>query len=174
MSLAEIEREGRLALDDAMREPDGYIENWALFVLCWDYVHRTDTGRAKSFAHDIVQNARDRNNPRALGLGLFALGWVAIIDERYADALTHGEEGERVAMLPLDRMVSTQVKGIALVGLRQVADGARVLRELREEFAKNDWRYNLSGTDMMLSLVSIMQGRFAKGVSQIRKHIVEF
>ena len=173
MSVEEIEREGRLALDDATHEPDGYIENWALWVLCWDCVHRTDTLRARSFAHEIVRNARDRNNPRALGFGLWSLGWVAIVDERYADALTYGEEGERLAVLPLDRMVSAQVRGVALIGLRQVAEGSRILAELWEEFAKNDWRYNLNGTDLMLSLALVMQGKFAKGVSQIRKHIVE-
>jgi class 3 adenylate cyclase len=171
MSPGEIEREGRFALDDATREPDGYIENWTLWVLCWDYLHRTDTRRARSFAFDIVQNARDRNNARALGFGLWSLGWVAIVDERYADALTHGEEGERVAVLPLDRMVSTQVRGVALIGLRQVAEGSQVLAELWKEFAKNDWRYNLFGTDLMLSLAVVMQGKFAKGVSQIQKHI---
>ena len=172
MSVEEIEREGRLALDEARREPDGYIENWALWVLCWDYLHRCDTPRGRSFAYDIVQNARDRNDPRALGFGLWTLGWLAIVDERYADALAHGEEGERVALLPLDRMVSTQVRGVALIGLRQVDEGSRILTDLWEEFAKNDWRYNLSGTDLMLSLALVMQGKMAKGASQIQKRII--
>jgi hypothetical protein len=131
--------------------------------------------RAGLLIHErsIVQNARERGDPRGLGLGLWSLGWVDIVDEQYADALAHGEEGEKVAILPLDRLVSTQVKGIALVGLRQVVDGSRILTALREQFTKNDWRYNFYGTDLILSLALIMQGKFAKGVSQIRRHIVE-
>ena len=174
MSPEEVEREGQLALEEAKQKPDGYIENWVPFVLCWDFMHRFEINRAKSFAHNIVQNARERSDPRALGLGLFSLGWVNIVDEQFADALAHGEEGEKVAVLPLDRLVSTQVKGIALIGHRQVDDGSRILTELREQFTKNDWRYNCSGTDLILGLASIMQGKLAKGTSQIRSYIAEF
>jgi hypothetical protein len=142
-------------------------------VLLWDFGHRFEINRAKSFAHNIVQNARERSDPRALGLGLWSLGWVDILDENFVDALAHGEEGEKVAVLPLDRLVSTQVKGIALIGLRQVDDGSRILTELREQFTKNDWRYNCSGTNLILGLALIMQGKFAKGTSQIRRHIAE-
>jgi hypothetical protein len=173
MSPEEVEREGQLALEEAKQEPDGYIENWIPWVLLWDFGHRFEINRAKSFAHNIVQNARERSDPRAHGLGLWSLGWVNILDEQFADALANGEEGEKVAVLPLDRLVSTQVKGIALIGLRQVDDGSRILTELREQFTKNDWRYNCSGTNLILGLALIMQGKFAKGTSQIRNHIAE-
>jgi hypothetical protein len=76
MSPEELEREGQLALEEAKQEPDGYIENWIPFVLSWDFLHRFEINRAKSFAHNIVQNARERSDPRALGLGLWLLGWV--------------------------------------------------------------------------------------------------
>jgi class 3 adenylate cyclase len=173
MSPEEVEREGQLALEEAKQEPDGYIENWIPWVLLWDFGHRFEINRAKSFAHNIVQNARERSDPRAHGLGLWSLGWVNILDEQFADALANGEEGEKVAVLPLDRLVSTQVEGIALIGLRQVDDGSRILTELREQFTKNDWRYNCSGTNLILGLALIMQGKFAKGTSQIRNHIAE-
>jgi hypothetical protein len=151
MSPEELDREGQLALEEAKEKPDGYIENWIPWVLCWDFLHRTETYRAQSFAHNIVQNARERSDPRALGLGLWSLGSIDIMDEQFADALAHGEEGEKVAVLPLDRLVSTQVRGIGLVGLGQVDDGSRILTELREQFTKNDWRYNSSGTDLILA-----------------------
>jgi hypothetical protein len=73
----------------------------------------------------------------------------------------------------LDRLISIQVKGIGLIGLRQVDDGSRILTELRKQFTKNDWRYNCSGTDLILGLALIMQGKLAKGTSQIRSHIAE-
>jgi class 3 adenylate cyclase len=173
MSPEELEREGQLALEEAKQEPDGYIENWIPWVLCWDWLHRFEINRAKSFAHNIVQNARERSDPRALGLGLWSLGWAEIVDEQFADALAHGEEGEKVAVLPLDRLVNTQIKGIALVGLGQVNDGSRILTELREQFIKNDWRYNVYGTNLILGLASIVQGKLAKGTSQIRSYIAE-
>jgi hypothetical protein len=99
MSLEEVEREGRLALEDANREPDGYIENWVPWLLYSDFLHRTDTGRARSFAHDIVRNARERDDPRALGLGLWSLGWADMMDEQYVEALAHGEEGASIFKL---------------------------------------------------------------------------
>jgi hypothetical protein len=142
-------------------------------VLFWDFLHRTDTGRARSFARDIVRNARERNDPRSLGLGLASLGWADIVDQQYADALAYGEEGERVAILPLDRLWSIQVKGIALIGLRQVSEGVRVLNELEEPFLGNDWRYTLSGTTLMLDLAAVMQGKFASGISQLRQFIID-
>jgi hypothetical protein len=173
MSPEELEQEGQLALEEAKQKPDGYIENWIPWVLCWDWLHRFEIDRAKSFAHNIVQNARERSDPRALGLGLWSLGWVEIVDEQFADALAHGEEGEKVAVLPLDRLVSAQVKGIALVGLGQVDAGSLILTELREQFIKNDWRYNVYGTDLILGLALIVQAKLAKGVSQIRRYIGE-
>jgi hypothetical protein len=173
MSPAELEREGQLAIEEARQKPDGYIENWIPWVLLWDFGHRFEISRAKSFAHNIVQNARERSDPRALGLGLWSLGWIDILDEQFADALAHGEEGEKVAVLPLDRLISTQVKGIGLIGLGRVDDGSKILTELREQFIKNDWRYNFYGTDLILALASIMQGKLAKGTSQIRRHIAE-
>jgi hypothetical protein len=173
MSLEEVEQEGQLALKDANCEPDGYIENWVPWVLFWDFLHRTDTSRARSFAREIVRNARERNDPRALGLGLASLGWAEIVDEQYADALTYGEEGERVAILPLDRLWSIQVKAIALIGLRQTSEGVPVLNEVKKQFLRNDWRYMLTGTQLMLSLATIMQGSFARGISELRRFIVD-
>jgi hypothetical protein len=173
MSPEELEREGQLALEETNQKSDGYIENWIPWVLCWDWLHRFEISRAKSFAHNIVQNARERSDPRALGLGLWSLGWADIVDEQFADALAHGEEGEKVAVLPLDRLVSTQVKGIALIGLGHVDDGFRILTDLREQFTKNDWRYNIYGSNLILGLALIVQGKLAKGVSHIRRYVAE-
>ena len=97
MSLEEVEREGQLALNDANCEPDGYIENWVPWVLFWDFLHRTDTGRARSFARDIVRNAREQNDPHALGLGPASLGWPIL---RMSNTPTRSPMASRANALP--------------------------------------------------------------------------
>jgi hypothetical protein len=54
-----------------------------------------------------------------------------------------------------------------------VSKGVEVLSELKEQLLKNDWRYILYGTTLMLSLATIMQGNFAHGISEIRRFIVD-
>ena len=70
-------------------------------------------------------------------------------------------------------MWSIQVKAIALSGLRQVSEGVPVLNEVKKRLLKNDWRYMLTGTQLMLSLATIMQGDFARGTSELRRFIVD-
>jgi class 3 adenylate cyclase/tetratricopeptide (TPR) repeat protein len=164
-------REGDGALRDAEEKPDGYIETWAPFVVSWDYLHRGLTDQARSFANAVISRGRARNDPRALGIGLWLLGWFDIMDERFEDALEHAEEGISASLSALDRMVNNQVKGIALVSIGRVSEGVPLLSEIRRECVRNDWVYNLVGTDLILSISAVLEGRFAEGVKGIERYI---
>jgi hypothetical protein len=173
LSLEAIEREGQLLLNDASRDPDGYIENWAPFVLAWDHMHRGEILRARGFADATLKNARERNDPRALGLGLWIIGWIDILDERHGEALEHAEEGLRASLLPLDRSANSQVKGIALILLGRLNEGLAVLTDLKEQLHRNGWLWNLAGTDLILSIALVMRGEFGSGIRKIDAYIAE-
>ena len=164
-------READRALRDAEENPDGHIETWAPFVVSWDYMHRGRTDKARLYANAIISRGRARNDPRALGFGLWILGWIDIIDEQFADAQEHAEEGIRASLSALDRIVNTQVKGIAFVNLGRVSEGVALLSEVRSECVRNDWVYNLAGTDLILAIAAVLEGRFAKGVKGIERYI---
>ena len=102
-------------------------------------MHRGLTDQGRSLANAVISNGRARDDPRALGVGLWFLGWIDIIDEQFEDAVEHAEEGIRASLLPLDRIVNSQVKGIALISLGRVSDGVAILSEVRRECARNDW-----------------------------------
>jgi hypothetical protein len=102
-------------------------------------------GQGRSLANAVISRGRAPDDPRALGVGLWFLGWIDIIDEQFEDAVEHSEEGIRASLLPLDRIVNSQVKGIALISLGRMSDGIAILSEARRECARNDWVHNLTG-----------------------------
>jgi len=171
MPIDTLIREAETLLKEAAQEPDGYIEYWARMIISWDYMHRGLTSDARMLAEQIISLGRGRNNPRALGLGLWCLGWFDIIEERYGDALQHADEGIGAALSTWDRVVNTQVKGIALIMLGQLTRGVELLLEIRQECVANDWVYNLTGTDLILTLATVLQGKFGKGVREIERYI---
>ena len=67
-------------------------------------------------------------DPRALGLGLWLIGWVDITEERYDHAVTCGDECVRVALTCLDRSVGMQVKGLAFALTGKLEEGVAILR----------------------------------------------
>jgi hypothetical protein len=96
---------------------------------------------------------------------------VDIAEERYGDAVAHGDECIRAALTPLDRSVGMQVKGLALALTGELEEGVAMLRNVRNSFLANDWRFNVSGTDLALSMATILGGAFARGVRQCAKFV---
>ena len=97
-------------------------------------------------------------------MGLWILGWADVTDENFTDALEHGSECIRVALTPFDREIGTQVKGVALIALGQIAEGAKLLAEHRQRAAANEFMYSRVGTDGPVGLAMVLQGDFSGGV----------
>ena len=131
------------------------------------------TREARQYGDQILTAARNHGDPRATGLGLWTLGWVDIVDERYSDAVAHADECIRTALTPMDRSVGRQVKGVALSLTGKLDEGLAILRPLRDDFLANDWRYNLSGTDLALSIATVLGGAFGRGVRLCEKFVRE-
>jgi tetratricopeptide (TPR) repeat protein len=164
---------GREALQLSGRTDDTYLRTWVLFVIAWDYINRGLTRQARHYADRLLGSARDSADPRASGVGLWLLGWVDITEERYGDAVARGDECIRSALTPLDRSVGMQVKGLALVLTGEPKEGVAMLRNVRNSFLANDWRFNLGGTDLALSVATVLRGTFGRGVRLCEKCVYQ-
>jgi hypothetical protein len=128
---------------------------------------------ARHYAERVLDAGRDYVDPRGLGVGLWLLGGVDIGEERYHDAAARADECIRAALTPLDRSVGIQIKGFALTLSGRVEEGAAMLREVRNGFLANDWRFNLGGTDLGLSVAMVLAGAFSQGIRLCEKCIRE-
>jgi class 3 adenylate cyclase len=173
LPLQAFEKLGHEALELSERTDDSYLRTWVMFTIAWDYINRGLTREARQYGEQILGAARDRADPRALGLGLWLIGWVDITEERYDHAVTRGDECVHVALTRLDRSVGMQVKGLAFALTGKLEEGVAILRDLREEFLEKDWRFNLSATDLALSVATVLGGAFGRGVRLCEKFVDE-
>jgi hypothetical protein len=173
LPLDSLESFVRDALRLSDRAGDTYLRTWVLFTIAWDYLNRGLTREARDYAERVLDAARDYVDPRGFGVGLWLLGWVDIGEERYQDAAARADECIRAALTPLDRSVGIQIKGLALALSGKVEEGAAMLREVRSGFLANDWRFNLAGTDLALSVATVLAGAFSQGIRLCEKCIRE-
>jgi hypothetical protein len=110
-------------------------------------------------------------DPRAAATGLWLLGWLDIIDERYDDALVHGNECIELALTPLDCKAGFQIKGVAEIMRGNVDEGAALLRDHRQRASANDFNYYQLGSDPVLGVAAVLEGDFAGGVRFIEAAI---
>ncbi|MBR0939470.1 AAA family ATPase [Bradyrhizobium jicamae] len=163
----------RNALQLSDRTGDSYLRTWVLFTIAWDYINRGLTREARSYAERVLDAGRAYGDPRGFAVGLWLLGWVDIVEERYQEATSRADECIRAALTPLDRSVGIQIKGLALALSGKVEEGAALLREARSGFLANDWRFNLAGTDLALSVATVLGGAFSQGIRLCEKCIRE-
>jgi len=173
LPLQVFEKLGREALQLSDKTDDTYLRAWVLFILAWDYFNRGLTREARQYADRLLTAARNHGDPRATGLGLWLLGWVDIFDEQYGHAVAHADECIRTALTPMDRSIGMQVKGVALALNGKLDEGLAILRPLRNDLLANDWRYNLSGTDLALSMATVLAGAFSRGERLCEKYVHE-
>ena len=57
-----------------------------------NFLGRGLPNRGRVIALELQERGRRLGDPRAAATGLWILGWLDIIDERYEDALVHGNE----------------------------------------------------------------------------------
>jgi hypothetical protein len=168
LPLDALETFARDAVQLSDRAGDIYLRTWVLFTIAWDYINRGLTREARHYAERVLDAARDYADPRAFGVGLWLLGWVDIVEERYHDGAARADECIRAALTPLDRSVGVQIKGLALTLSGKVEEGAAMLREVRNSFLANDWRFNLGGTDLALSVATVLAGALHKASGFVR------
>src|SRR5206468_11264142 len=87
--LQAFEKLGHEAVQLSDKTDDSYLRAWVLFILAWDYLMRGLTREARQYGDRLLTAARNHGDPRATAMGLWLLGWVDIVDERYGHAVAH-------------------------------------------------------------------------------------
>src|SRR5262249_55390341 len=106
-----FDRLAELAYAKATACGDVYIVGRTVMAIVWTHVHSGLLLEGRRWADRLMTFGRERQDPRALGIALWLLGWLAIIGQDYEAALAHGEECVSVALTPLDRQVGKTVVG---------------------------------------------------------------
>ena len=161
------------AIKAASETPDAYIQNWTRFVIGWEEFHRGRINDAREAAGELMQVGRLLNDPRSTGLGLALLTWIALLSDSYAEALEYSEQSLAVAVTPFDRACATDAKQCALVLLRRIDEGAKLIGEQRRRtVAKGDF-YTLQSSDALLGVCEVLRGNVRDRIRIIEEAILK-
>jgi tetratricopeptide (TPR) repeat protein len=161
----------QLGAVESDRTNDAYVQSWVRLAGAWDCLYRGLTDRGRVLALELQERGRKMNDPRAAAMGLWVLGWLDIIDERYEEAILHGSECMQVSLTPFDLEIGCQVQAVGMIGCGRVSEGAALLRAHRERAIKNDFLYCTVGIDGPFGIVMVLQGDFSGGVRFIEDSI---
>ena len=152
---------------------DRYLSIWLHWVIGWDAFHRGLILKCYSYAHELMAIGRRVNDPRALGYGLWLMGYAAVVLEDYPAALSYAERALDVAKTPMDSCNATGVKAITLVLQRRLEEGYPLLLQSRQENATAGQHYARAASDAFFGVALVLQGNFAAGIRQIKRSIAE-
>jgi class 3 adenylate cyclase/tetratricopeptide (TPR) repeat protein len=170
--LEEFETLKREALDAASATDDLYIKAWTRYVIGWEEIHRGRINAARESAQDLMKVGSLLNDPRATGFGLYLLAWIALIFDSSAEALEYCEQALAAAITPLERNGVMNAKGCALILLRRIDEGVRILNEFRCRCIQDGDLYSMISCDVFLALSTIFGGKIRKGIRNIEKAIL--
>jgi hypothetical protein len=165
------QRHAELAAFESDQTDDAYVQSWVRLTAAWSFFYRGLPDRGRAIALELQDRGRKLGDPRAASMGLWILGWLDIIDQRYEDALVHGNECIELALTPFDREIGFQVKGVAEIARGNVGEGAALLRDHRQRALADDFNYCRLGSDPLLGIAMVLEGDFAGGVRFIEAAI---
>ncbi|MHC2286643.1 AAA family ATPase [Bradyrhizobium barranii] len=157
--------------DKATLHGDVYIIGRTIMIIVWNYVNFGLLLEGRRWADRLMAFGRERRDPRALGMALWLLGWLAIIAQEYEVALAYGEECLRVALTPLDRQFGETVVGNSQLLLGRVSDGIETILRHRRQAELNGWRLSAMTGEVALALSMLMRGELGKGVRSLESVI---
>ena len=167
----QLSHEAEWALEAASRANDLYVRVWLRWVLGVDAFHRGFMQRTYAYAQELTDIGERSNDPRARGLGLWLMGWSALVNDDYATALRFGSEGIRAAVTPWDLSTATNLTATALILLRRVDEGLPMLEERRRKDFEAGRRYAFVANDAVWGVAFVLKGRLAKGIRFIKGRI---
>jgi class 3 adenylate cyclase/tetratricopeptide (TPR) repeat protein len=171
MTVAQLERLVRSALDAASRTEDSYIRSVVRWVIAIDGISRGTIKVARDIAEEMSSIGRQLKDPRPVGMGMGILGWIALTSDDYEKALNCANECLRVAYTPQERINALGVRGAALALLKRHEAQAE-LSKVRRQLIELNWRYELLLTEPAFGVLAILSGKLAKGVRLIEAAIV--
>jgi len=170
-SLNEFEVLKRKAIEAAAHTDDAYIQSATRYFVGWEEFHLGRMNDARISARELMHTGRLLNDPRASGLGLSLLTWIALVSDTYAEAREYSEQSLAVAVAPFERESAINAKGCALVLLRRTEEGATLLEEGRRRSVRDGNLYSLIGSDAILGVCKVLQGNAGEGIHLIEEAI---
>jgi class 3 adenylate cyclase len=132
----DTQRHAELGALESDQTDDAYLQSWIRLNAAWSFLYRGLPNRGRAIALELQERGRTLGDPRAASMGLWILGWLDIVNERYEDALVHGNQCIELALTPLDREVGYQIKGVAEILRGNVGEGAALVRDHRQRCSK--------------------------------------
>jgi class 3 adenylate cyclase/tetratricopeptide (TPR) repeat protein len=157
-------RMGTQALAEAERAGDDHMRIWIYHFRAWDYLYRGMTKEARDCASKLIEAGRENGDRRALGLALWALGFINIVDERYDDALANAEECLEVCLTRHDHAAGSKVKAMASLLRDRTESSLHEIRKLSDEAQAEGWLYLDSATIGFVGVGLALTGHLSQGI----------
>ncbi len=170
-SLAEFEALKQEAIEAASETTDAYIQNWPRFVIGWEEFHRGRMVQAQESAHRTHTNWSSTKRSTLHWIWVAGLMWIALVSDSYTEALAYSEQSLATAIAPLELDGALVGKGCALIMLRRTREGAAILAEGRRRCFVNGDLYALVGSEGVLGVCKVLEGRVKDGIRLIEEAI---
>ena len=167
-TLEEFEKLKEAAIKAVSGTADPYIQGWTRFAIGWEELHRGRLNEARTSARDLMQVGRQLNDPRSIGLGLSLLTWIALGSDAYAEALEYSEQALAVVVAPQDQLNASNPKGCALVLLRRIEEGQKLLNENRGVCVGIGYLNAVAAIDGFTAIGEILKGNIAYGIKLLK------
>ena len=159
-------------MDDSIRFGDNFIINWNHLFQFGDYLFRGLFREARVAAIRLLELGAERNDPRAIGMGNWALAFVSLISDDPVAAEMHSQECQRVAVTTFDRLWGALVKAQSDVLLGRPREGLVEIEALDAEFERTG---SLAASQPAIRGVAlVLSGRISEGIHYIERSTAQF
>ena len=170
-ALDQFEKLKKEAIEAASDTTDAYIQSWTRWAIGWEEFHRGRITNARVSAHELIQVGRTLGDPRSTGQGLALLTWIALMSDSYAEAREYSEQSLAVAVTPLDRSYALSGMGNALVLLRRIEDGLKLIEDNNRYNVDGGLLYVLAGSEGVMAIGKVLQGNIGEGIRLLEEAI---
>jgi class 3 adenylate cyclase/tetratricopeptide (TPR) repeat protein len=163
----ETEAMGLEALRRSSGADDAFLPVWSLAALGWHYFCRGLLVEGRDCYRRLLDVGQAQQDPRASSFGLWMLGYLAVFEEQYEEALDCGRRGEALALTPWDRTSSLSLQGVALTLVGRVEEGLEKLTTVTRMCREQGNQYTLSAQEPVFGIAMARQGGLRAGVAYI-------
>jgi class 3 adenylate cyclase/tetratricopeptide (TPR) repeat protein len=164
---AETEAMGLEAVRRSRGADDAYLPVWSLAALGWHYFCRGLLVEGRDCYQRLLEVGRAQQDPRASSFGLWMLGYLAVFEEQYEEALECGRRAQAQALTPWDMTSSLSLQGVALTLLGRLEEGLEKLTAAEQKCLAQCNRYTLAAQEPIFGIALARQGKLRAGVAYI-------
>ena len=170
-SLEAADRMKAQLMEDSLRFGDNFIQNASHFFVIWDYFYRGLVRDAREIAIRLIASGEERNDPRAIGVTNWILGWIDMVSGAPEAAIAHADDCLRVAIAPFDRLQGAAVKAVANIFMGRTREGLAEIDALNSEFERLGALYSVLQGPRGAALIAL--GQISQGVGVIEQYIAQ-